>query len=72
MKNEHIWRAYDIRGNAATETTISFAHTLGWSLAEQFRRRGIEDVVIARDARQSSPELRDALVQGLVEGAVIA
>ena len=70
MKNEHIWRAYDIRGNAATETTISFAHTLGWSLAEQFRRRGIEDVVIARDARQSSPELRDALVQGLVEGGM--
>lgn len=70
MVHDHIWRAYDIRGNATTEVTTSFTHKLGWSLAQQFRKRGIEDVVIARDARKSSPSLRDALVQGLVEGGM--
>ena len=70
MKHNHIWRAYDIRGNATSEVTESFSRTLGWALSQFFVQRGIEDVVIARDARISSPSIRDALVQGLIEGGM--
>ena len=70
METDHIWRAYDIRGKAYTEISLSFTQKLGWSLAELFQRRGLEDVIIARDARNSSPELSDALIQGLVEGGM--
>ena len=70
MAHDHIWRAYDIRGEAYTEITELFTHKLGWALALLFQQRGIEDVVIARDARISSPSLRDALVKGLLEGGM--
>ena len=70
MENEHIWRAYDIRGKAYSEVSISFTRKLGWALARLFQRRGLEDIAIARDARNSSPDISDALIQGLVEGGL--
>jgi phosphomannomutase/phosphoglucomutase len=70
MEHNHIWRAYDIRGSATEEVTPQFTQKLGWALSALFQQRGIEDVVVARDARNSSPELRDALMKGLIEGGM--
>ena len=70
--DSHIWRAYDIRGNAQHEITKEFAQSLGLALSTLFIERGKEEIVIARDARSSSEELNDALIEGLIQGGIEA
>ena len=70
MQNSHIWRAYDIRGSSKTEITTEFAYKLGKALSLLLREKGAEEIAIARDARNSSPELAQALAKGLVEGGM--
>lgn len=65
-----VFKAYDIRGVVPDELTAEDGYRIGRAYV---RFSGAREVAVGRDARVSSPELRDALVRGLVEeGADVA
>lgn len=59
-----IFHAYDIRGVFNRELTTDLAYRIGRLLPSLLKARR---VLVGRDARHSSPALRDALCRGLVE-----
>lgn len=67
--NPNIFRAYDIRGLYPQEINEEVVYKIGRALTRFLKPRKI---VVGRDARSSSPLLRDALVKGLTEqGGVV-
>jgi len=66
--SETLFRAYDVRGVVGETLTAPVAKLLGHAVATLVREQGGQQVVVARDARLSSPELAAALVKGLVAG----
>ncbi|MBQ9694540.1 MAG: phosphomannomutase/phosphoglucomutase [Kiritimatiellae bacterium] len=58
------FKAYDIRGIYGTELTDDLAYQVGRCLPAML---GATSILVGRDARTSSPALRDALVRGLTE-----
>lgn len=64
---DHVFRQYDIRGVVGKQLDYDFVHALGRSLGTYYERHGVKTVTLGRDARLSSPEFRDAMVQGLTE-----
>ena len=62
-----IFRAYDIRGIVGDTLTPEFVRWIGGAIGAEAHRRGVRTLVVGRDGRLSSPELRTALVQGLRE-----
>jgi phosphomannomutase/phosphoglucomutase len=60
-----IFRAYDIRGIIHESLTPEIAFTLGLAIGTRAHAQHIENFIVARDGRLSSPELSDALIQGL-------
>ena len=63
--NATIFRAYDIRGVVGVELDEAIYQQLGQAVGTLFRERGGRTVVVARDARLSSPGLQAALITGL-------
>lgn len=63
--SEHIFRAYDIRGEAGKDFDADWAFVLGRAAGAFFREKGHAVCVTARDCRLSSPELEAALSRGL-------
>jgi phosphomannomutase/phosphoglucomutase len=63
----HVFRAYDIRGKAHTEISTALAHQIGLAIGTEAQIRGENTVVVGKDARLSSDELCQALVEGLRE-----
>jgi phosphomannomutase/phosphoglucomutase len=61
----HVFREYDVRGNAERELTSDLARLLGRAFGELARARGCREVAVGRDNRLSSPRLRDAVVRGV-------
>lgn len=64
---ESIFKAYDIRGVYPDELDAGTARLIGRAIGQQ---AGIKKVVTGYDARLSSPELHEALVEGLVAEGV--
>ena len=62
-----VFKAYDIRGIFGEVITESFAHRLGAALATYL---DLNSLVVGRDIRESSPQLHDAFLSGLVESGV--
>lgn len=65
-----IFRAYDIRGVTTTNLTADVVYWIGRAFASEALALDQNTVAIGRDGRLSSPELRDALANGLNEGGV--
>ncbi len=65
--NPAIFREYDIRGTFPDDLNEKTVHELGLSLGTYFHDRGAGRISLGRDCRLSSPELRQALVEGLME-----
>lgn len=63
-----IFRAYDIRGIAATELTADTVYTLGLAIGTRLKPTPQKpaQVLVARDGRLSGPELMQALISGLL------
>ncbi len=59
-----VFKAYDIRGVYGEEWTAETAYLVGRCIPAKLAAKR---VLVARDARLSSPEIRDALVRGLTE-----
>lgn len=60
-----IFRDYDIRGIVGESLTPDGVYQIGRALGAEAHERGQQTVVVARDGRNSSQELRDGLIEGL-------
>jgi phosphomannomutase/phosphoglucomutase len=67
MLKPTIFREYDIRGVAETELLSSDVVDLGRGLGTLLQRKSGKSITLGRDCRLSSPRLRDALLEGLVD-----
>ena len=63
--NLSCFKAYDVRGQVPTELDANLAYRIGRAYAAFLSPR---QVVVGHDIRLSSPELAQALIQGLVQG----
>jgi phosphomannomutase len=62
-----VFKAYDIRGTFPDQLDAELAYGVGRATA---RFIGARQLVVGRDARTHSPELRDALVRGITDEGV--
>lgn len=69
LPNEVI-RAYDIRGRVPDQIDESVARRIGQGFALWLMQRGAGTAVVGRDARDSSPVLYEAAIDGLQRGGV--
>ena len=58
-----VFKAYDIRGIAGDEITPEFANRLGKAVATHL---DVSAVAVARDIRESGPDLHSAFIEGVV------
>ena len=65
-----IFREYDIRGKVPEDLNSDTVYRLGRSIGTYYRIKGKEVMSLGRDCRLSSPELHEALVQGLIESGM--
>ena len=63
---QQLFRAYDVRGIVGEELTPEIAQLLGSAVGSLVLDQGGNQVVVAGDARTSSPQLSAALIRGLV------
>lgn len=61
-----IFRAYDIRGLVGETLTPEMMYDIGLALGSEAAARGRQSLLLARDGRDSSPELAEALGRGLM------
>lgn len=66
--NPRILRAYDVRGIVGQGLDAQVVHGFGRAIASLADEAGQQQIVVARDGRLSSPELHQALIDGLVAG----
>lgn len=67
MLPPNIFREYDIRGIAETELHDRGIADLGRALGTLLQRKSGRKINLGRDCRLSSPRLRDALLEGLLD-----
>lgn len=60
-----VFKAYDIRGTVPEQINARFARLLGQALAKRARQEGIDTLAVGYDGRLSSPELAEALQDGI-------
>lgn len=60
-----VFKAYDIRGTVPEQINAQFARLLGRALAQRAKNEGIDTLVVGYDGRLSSPELAQALQEGI-------
>lgn len=65
MKPEKVFKRYDIRGDYPGEINEQFAERLGKALGTFVKRNYSGDVVVCRDNKDSSADLKPALIDGL-------
>ncbi|GAB4431159.1 MAG: phosphomannomutase/phosphoglucomutase [Chloroflexi bacterium OHK40] len=63
--NSTIFRAYDIRGIVGVDLDEGVYRRLGQAVGSYFAGQGLRRVVVARDARLTSPGFQAALIEGL-------
>lgn len=70
MTNPSIFKAYDIRGIYGQDLDKETGYKLGQAFVKLRHEDGLDKkltVVVARDMRLSSPELKESLIQGLLD-----
>ena len=61
-------RAYDIRGSVGEQVLAAGFRRIGQAFATMAGVQGLRRIAVGRDGRTTSPDLEQALVEGLVEG----
>ncbi|MEC4746874.1 phosphomannomutase/phosphoglucomutase [Methylomicrobium sp. Wu6] len=61
-----IFRAYDIRGIVGEALTREVVYDIGRALGTEAKTRGCDTIVLARDGRNSSPDLSTAVSDGII------
>ena len=67
-----VFKAYDIRGIVPAQLNADFAFQLGYALGSQAMIAQVPAIVVGYDGRHSSPELAEALMQGIQRAGVNA
>ncbi|MGH8109883.1 MAG: phosphomannomutase/phosphoglucomutase [Arenimonas sp.] len=65
MVNRSIFRAYDIRGVMGETLDVPIAKLIGHAVGSLMHEKNIRSICVGRDGRLSSPELSQALIDGL-------
>lgn len=68
--NPKILREYDIRGTVGKMLSDKDAYLLGLRFGQMMHAHDLKTVSVGRDGRLSSPELKEALVKGLIETGI--
>jgi len=61
-----IFRAYDIRGIVGETLTVDAVSWIGQAIGSEAYERGEQTIIVARDGRNSGPELIEALKAGIL------
>ncbi len=61
-----IFRSYDIRGIVGTDLNINLAEKIGQAVGSEALDQGEHQLIVARDARNHSQELTNALIKGIL------
>ena len=64
---EHVFRAYDIRGDAESELTDELVAGIGKAIGSIAGEMGEQTLIVGCDGRLSSPRIKSALVRSLME-----
>ena len=64
---KHIFRAYDIRGEAHTELSADLVYKIGRVFGSFVLESGNNEIIVSRDPRLSSPELSKSLQNGILD-----
>lgn len=64
---EHVFRAYDIRGNAETELTDELITHIARAIGSIAGEMGEQSLIVGCDGRTSSPRIKSAVVRALME-----
>ncbi|MEO0303878.1 MAG: phosphomannomutase/phosphoglucomutase [candidate division WOR-3 bacterium] len=64
---QSIFRMYDVRGIAETDLNSGDVYKIGKAFATYIRRRGGKKVVAGMDVRLSSPRIKEAFVNGVLD-----
>jgi phosphomannomutase/phosphoglucomutase len=64
---EHVFRAYDIRGNAQTELSDELITSVARAIGTIAGEMGEQVLIVGCDGRTSSPRIKSALVRALLE-----
>lgn len=64
---DHIFRAYDIRGNAKQELSDDIVSAIGGALAGMAADLNEQTLIVACDGRISSPHIKSTLIKALTE-----
>ncbi len=64
---DHIFRAYDIRGNAKTELTDELVTRIGKAVGSIAGEMDEQTLIVGCDGRKSSPRIKSALIKALME-----
>lgn len=67
---EHIFRAYDIRGNAEADLDDDLVYRIGRAVGEMAAERGESSVIVGGDGRLSTPRIRSQLISALLDGGL--
>ena len=68
--NSSSFREYDIRGKFPEDLDVDSVYRLGLSVGTYYLGNGAEKISVGRDCRLSSPDLKEALIKGLVESGI--
>ena len=68
--NKYIFRGYDIRGVVTTDIDVDTAYTIGIGFGSKLLQLNKDKCVVGHDNRISSPDLHQALIQGLIDTGV--
>ena len=63
----HIFRAYDIRGNASLELTDELVSRIGRAIGTIAGEMDEQTLIVGCDGRKSSPRIKAALIKALME-----
>lgn len=67
---DSIFRAYDIRGVVGESLTPAIVEAIGRAIASEALRRRQNSICVGYDGRHSSPELAEALTEGILATGV--
>ena len=66
----HIFREYDIRGNADEELTSETVRAIGLAYGTFLNREGVRKITVGGDVRLSTERIRDDVIQGVTSAGV--
>ncbi|HOR54793.1 MAG TPA: phosphomannomutase/phosphoglucomutase [Synergistales bacterium] len=66
----HIFREYDIRGNADEELTSETVRAIGLAYGTFLNREGVKKITLGGDVRLSTERIREDVIQGVTSAGI--